>query len=115
MVKNIIKIEGLFIFLAGIYFYNMFSGNWILFMLLIFVPDISIVGFLKNKKLGTITYNLSHNYILAIILLLVGFILGKPILTSLGLIVFSHVGIDRFLGYGLKYPSSFKDTHIQRL
>ncbi len=33
----------------------------------------------------------------------------------LALILFAHIGIDRLLGFGLKYPSGFKDTHLQRL
>ena len=35
--------------------------------------------------------------------------------TQLALIWFLHIGADRLLGYGLKYPTSFKDTHLQRV
>jgi Domain of unknown function (DUF4260) len=26
-----------------------------------------------------------------------------------------HIGVDRMLGYGLKYPTAFKDTRLQRI
>jgi hypothetical protein len=26
-----------------------------------------------------------------------------------------RIGVDRALGYGRKYPSGFKDTHLQRV
>jgi hypothetical protein len=31
-----------------------------------------------------------------------------------GLIWTSHIGLDRLLGFGLKYPTRFNDTHLQR-
>jgi Domain of unknown function (DUF4260) len=27
----------------------------------------------------------------------------------------THIGVDRAIGYGLKYPTGFKDTHLQRV
>jgi hypothetical protein len=34
---------------------------------------------------------------------------------QLGLIWFAHIGVVRAIGYGLKYPTGFKDTHLQRV
>jgi len=34
---------------------------------------------------------------------------------QLALIWLVHIGADRLLGYGLKYPTAFKDTHLQRV
>ena len=31
------------------------------------------------------------------------------------LIWLAHIGFDRTLGYGLKCPTAFKDTHLQRV
>jgi hypothetical protein len=74
-----------------------------------------MLGYLKSKKLGTITYNLVHNYLLAIILIAIGVLWENVLLISLGLILSAHVGIDRLIGYGLKYPTHFKGTHLQKL
>lgn len=115
MVKNILKLEGLIIFFASIYFYYASEGSLILFLILILLPDISMVGYLANKRSGAITYNLVHNYILPIILIGYGMTTSNNIFWQLGWVLLAHVGIDRFLGFGLKYPSSFKDTHIQKV
>jgi hypothetical protein len=32
-----------------------------------------------------------------------------------GAVLVAHVGMDRAVGYGLKYPTHFKDTHLQRI
>ena len=33
----------------------------------------------------------------------------------LALIWLAHIGMDRTAGYGLKYPTEFKDTHMQHV
>ena len=115
MVKNILRLEGLVISLSAIYLYYGAAGNWIFFFIMLLVPDISMVGYLKNKKLGAITYNVVHNYILALILIFTSMLIENPWLFYFGLILTVHVGLDRFMGFGLKYPTNFKDTHIQKV
>lgn len=115
MVKKILHLEGLAVLVASLYFYNMLNGNWWLFALLLLTPDISMIGYLKDKKLGAITYNLGHNYLLGLPLIFGGIIFENQLLTQLGLIFTSHVGMDRMLGFGLKYASHFKDTHLQKV
>jgi hypothetical protein len=34
---------------------------------------------------------------------------------QLALIWLAHIGVDCSLGYGLKYPTRFHDTHLQRV
>ncbi len=115
MVKAIVRLEGLAVFLTSVLFYFLIDGNFFLFILLLFIPDISMIGYLRDKKLGSIAYNLMHNYVLALIGICLGALLAVPIFVYLGLILLAHVGIDRFFGFGLKYGSSFKATHIQKV
>lgn len=116
MVKLILHIEGLVMFLVALYFYQYFQGNWWLFILLLFTPDISMLGYLKDKRIGAIMYNLMHNYILAVLVVITGeFVFNNNLVTLLGIILVAHVGLDRFLGYGLKYPTDFKHTHLQKV
>jgi hypothetical protein len=115
MVNVITRIENLAVVFGVLYFYQQISGNWYLFFLFLLVPDISMIGYLINKKIGAITYNLVHNYILASLLIAIGFFANNITFHALGLILTAHVGIDRVLGFGLKYSSGFKDTHMQRL
>jgi hypothetical protein len=115
MVRKILHIEGLTIFLAAIYLYYLLSTNWILFVVLLLVPDISMIGYVKNTRLGAITYNLVHNYALALIVSALGVLIQNNLVTSSGMILLAHVGMDRLLGFGLKYPTNFKETHLQKV
>lgn len=113
--KLVLQIEGLAILLISLYFYSYQDFSWLLFLLLFFVPDSSMVGYLVNSHLGAKLYNLFHNYIIPIILILMGVALSINLLVLLGLIWTAHIGMDRMIGYGLKYPTGFKDTHLTRV
>ncbi|MGI8419378.1 MAG: DUF4260 domain-containing protein [Candidatus Levyibacteriota bacterium] len=115
MVKTILHIEGLIFFLLALFLYQQIYGNWWFFALFLFAPDISMVGYLKNNKIGALFYNLMHNYILAFALMGIGFWAKKVIVSELGIILLAHVSLDRLLGFGLKYTTDFKHTHLQKL
>jgi len=115
VVATLIRIEGLIIFLGALYFYHVLKASWWLFVILLLAPDLSMVGYFKDKETGALTYNLVHSFALAALLIGSGLFTGNALLTSLGLILTAHIGADRFLGFGLKYTTDFKDTHIQRL
>jgi hypothetical protein len=115
MIKPILRAEGLVVFVVCLFWYSNLNASWLLFILLWLVPDISMVGYLKDTKLGAIIYNLVHNYILALVVCAFGIFFGNNLIVSIGVIWVSHIGLDRFMGYGLKYPDSFKHTHIQQL
>lgn len=116
VVKYVLHLEGLIVLLGALYFYSQIQGNWWIFAALIFTPDIAMVGYLLNKRVGSYLYNVMHNYLLAVGIIAVGYFLYQNIfIVQLGIILVAHVGMDRFFGYGLKYPSGFKDTHMQRV
>jgi hypothetical protein len=93
----------------------MYGFSWRIFAFLFFVPDIFMCGYFINKKIGAITYNLSHNYVLPLILISVALYLTLNDFLMVGIIWVAHIGFDRMLGFGLKYPTGFRDTHLQRL
>ena len=109
-----LRLEGATFMLGGAVAYFALGGHWLLFALLLFVPDVSMLGYLFSKKLGAYVYNLFHSYTLPAALLAFGFFVGQP-LVSIALIWFAHIGMDRMIGYGLKYRSNFKDTHLSRV
>lgn len=115
MVRRILHIEGLAVFLTAVYLYYLLSADWLLFVVLLFTPDISMIGYVKNTRIGAITYNLVHNYALGLAVSLIGVLVSSNLTLSLGLILLAHVGLDRLLGFGLKYPTHFKETHLQKL
>ena len=82
--------------------------------MLLFVPDVSALGYVVNKRVGAVVYNIVHTYVLALIVLGIGYVSELPVMMMLGVIWVAHIGMDRMCGFGLKYPSAFQDTHMQR-
>jgi hypothetical protein len=74
-----------------------------------------MLGYLAGPRAGALIYNAAHSYVLALILTLAGHLTGSAATAAAGLIFIAHIGFDRALGYGLKYPSGFHDTHLGRL
>jgi hypothetical protein len=74
-----------------------------------------MVGYSVNSKVGTTVYNLGHTYVIPLAILLVAHVLDSAPLLGLSLIWIAHIGLDRLIGYGLKLPTGFKDTHLGRI
>jgi len=112
--KRLLHIEGAAVFLACLVIYGMQGFGWWLFFALFLVPDIFMLGYLAGVKLGTGLYNLFHTETLPVALGLAA-ILRRPSLLAVALIWLAHIGLDRMLGFGLKYPTRFNDTHLARV
>lgn len=106
------RIEAGAIFIASLYMYWYFDFNLIVFALLLFVFDIFMIGYLINPKVGAYIYNLGHSMIIPPILFATAYTSDTRLLIAISLIWFAHIGIDRGLGYGLKFTSGFKSTHL---
>jgi hypothetical protein len=85
------------------------------FAALFLAPDLTMLAYLGGPKTGAMVYNLAHTYALVASLALASFFLGSAVASALGLIWIAHIGLDRMLGYGLKYLSGFGDTHLGRI
>lgn len=99
---------------CGIYALTRYSlglSFWI-WLLLFFSPDIGMLGYLLNTRVGAFTYNVFHHKGLALIIAVSGFFSGQALLTATGLLLFSHSSFDRMMGYGLKYGDNFNHTHL---
>jgi hypothetical protein len=112
---TLLRVEGGVLLAIGATFYWVNGGSWVLFALLILAPDVSMLGYLFGPKVGAVTYNLFHTYALPASLATFGVLAGSPLAVSVALIWFAHIGMDRLVGYGLKYTSGFKDTHLNRV
>jgi hypothetical protein len=109
-----LRLEGLVALVIATYLYANEGGSWLLFGALFFVPDISFVGYLAGPRVGAMIYNVAHTYVSPLTLAAAVFVSGKSALL-LALVWAAHVGFDRALGYGLKYPTAFRDTHLGRI
>lgn len=98
---------------AALYYHLRLNG-W-LFLLLILVPDLSMVGYMKSPAVGGALYNFAHNYGVPLLVLTTGWALASEVLIVVGLIWLAHCGMDRAVGYGLKYPTHFQHTHLGKI
>jgi hypothetical protein len=109
-VRHWLRLEGLAISLLALLLYARADYSWWLFAALILLPDVSFAGYLAGARVGATIYNVCHSLVgpllLAATLLLTGLALAVP------LIWLVHIGVDRVVGYGLKYPTAFSDTHL---
>jgi Domain of unknown function (DUF4260) len=114
-VRNLLRLEALALFLAAIALYAHSGAGWKLFAILILVPDLSMAFYLGGPRIGALAYNAAHSTIGPIALAAASFFVPQPLLMPIALIWAAHVGIDRALGFGLKYPTAFGDTHLGRI
>jgi hypothetical protein len=114
-VRTWLRLEGLAAFAAGLALFGASGGNWLLVIPLLLLPDISAVGYLAGPRVGAFTYNVIHNWAPGLVVLALGAWLASPVMTIAGAVLIAHVGMDRAVGYGLKLPSSFQDTHLGRM
>jgi hypothetical protein len=94
---------------------RLYPHHWGIFAVLFLAPDISLLGYLRSaSKASAVFYNLVHSYVLPLALGLLAWKLDSGLTGQLALIWLAHISFDRCLGFGLKFPESFRVTHIQR-
>lgn len=111
----ILRAEQVALFLSGVVLWLANGGSPLLLVPALLLPDLSMIGYLRGPRLGSITYNAVHHLVLALALLGLGWWMGIGWLILAGALVLAHVGMDRALGYGLKLPTDFRDTHLGRI
>jgi hypothetical protein len=109
--RLILQAEGAALFAISLFAFHHTGTSWWLFAALILAPDIFMAGYLANPRLGAQLYNLAHTTTLPLIGLALSFATA-PAMLGVFLIWLAHIGLDRMLGYGLKYPDAFKHTHL---
>jgi hypothetical protein len=95
----LLRIEETVILAASLIAYQYLHQSWLLL----------------NPRVGAATYNFAHTLTIPVTLLVAGYLLHWHPAPPLAIIWVAHIAFDRLLGYGLKYPPSFKGTHIQEI
>ncbi len=112
-VRWILRFEGLCCLLVSIALYLHLKFSWATFAWWFLLPDIALLIYIiGNERIGAFAYNLTHSSVGPSITGFVGVALDQPMLWQISLIWFAHIGFDRALGYGLKFPMSFRVTHL---
>lgn len=115
MPRILLHLEGAAVFITALVLYAQSGLSWWWFILLLFAPDVSMIGYLRNETIGSLCYNVIHTYVLPVALGLIAWWLNFELGWQLAIIWLAHIGLDRFVGYGLKYPENFKTTHFSKV
>jgi hypothetical protein len=110
-----LRLEGLAVLAASAAAYLALGGPLVLLVPLLLAVDISMAGYLAGPRAGAVLYNLGHSMATGVLVAAGGWALGVTPLLLAGVVLLGHAGMDRLAGYGLKYPTSFADTHLGRI
>lgn len=114
-VNWLLRAEGLAIFAFALMAYNFLGYDWGFFILAFFVPDLALFAYFHNRTTGAVCYNITHSYILPLMLFAYGFMVSSSDADRIATVWIAHVGFDRALGFGLKYARGFRHTHFGKL
>ncbi len=114
-VALILKAEWAAILVASIIAYWLIDGSWLLFAVLLLAPDLAMLGYLAGSRVGAFAYNVAHLLIWPAALFVVAMLVPDGVWMELAIIWLAHIAMDRALGYGLKYATAFRDTHLGRI
>jgi hypothetical protein len=114
-VRAILRLEGLAVAALSAVLYARTGASWWLFAALWLAPDLSMLGYLAGPHWGARIYNAIHAYVTPATLAISALALRSPVLLPVALIWINHIGVDRLLGYGLKYSAGFEWTHLGRV
>jgi hypothetical protein len=113
--RLLLHTEGAAVAIAAVALYFYADYAWWLLVVLVLAPDLSLGGYVAGRRVGSAIYNAAHTYVPPVAVGAIGVIAGADVAVQLALIWITHIGVDRAIGYGLKYPTSFKETHLQRV
>jgi len=111
----LLRIEEAALLAAAIAVYAHFHFSWVLFGALFLAPDLFMLGYLGNPRMGAAIYNLGHFLPVPMSVFAAGYFAHRPLAKAIGILWAAHIAFDRMLGYGLKYPARFNDTHLQHI
>jgi hypothetical protein len=113
---HFLRWEGLVLFAASLAaFFAGLDEAWWLVPALLFLPDVAIAGYARSSRAGALAYDLAHSYPAPALVGALAVLSDSPVGQGVALIWFAHIGMDRALGYGLKYDTDFTDTHLGRI
>jgi hypothetical protein len=113
--RRLLRLEGAVLCIGALLAYSATDRTWWLVPLTLLAPDLTMIGYLGGTRLGAHLYNLGHSTPLAAAVVAIGWWQDKQLIVALGLVWLAHIGLDRLLGYGLKYGDQFQHTHLGRL
>ncbi|MGX7150113.1 DUF4260 domain-containing protein [Enterococcus ureasiticus] len=113
--KKILQLENGVLFLLASILFVYLGFSIFYFFIFLLLPDVTMIGYLRSPKFGAKLYNLGHNLVFPVLLIIIYIFTHEALLLPIAIVWCAHIFMDRMLSYGLKYPDEFKHTHIQNL
>jgi hypothetical protein len=110
--KTLLILEETALFIFCVFLFTKLHFAWWWFPALLLLPDIGMVGYIINPKIGAFTYNLLHHRLTAALVATYALTYGNNYWKLAAIILFAHISFDRIFGYGLKHTDSFHNTHL---
>jgi Domain of unknown function (DUF4260) len=113
-VRVLLQLESAAMLIVLLGAYQRQDAGWGLFAALFLVPDLAMLPYLRSKAAGAAAYNAAHSFVVPALLVGMAAVTDSAVVLSCATIWSAHIAFDRALGYGLKYPTGFNDTHLGR-
>lgn len=110
--EKTLKLEEIGCLALSIALFTTLDYPWWVYLALFLTPDLAMLGYVWNPKIGAFLYNVFHHKGLAVLFILVGVAFDEQVVTLTGSILLGHAAMDRIWGFGLKYSDSFQHTHL---
>ena len=76
--RRLLHLEGAAVLTVSLLSYHWSHGSWLQFALLFLLPDLSMLGYVANIRVGAITYNAVHTYVGPLVLAGYSFASNRP-------------------------------------
>lgn len=113
--RLLLHAEGAAVLLTAAFVYFRLGLPLWAFLVFLLAPDLSAIGYFFGPRVGSVSYNLAHIIVWPLLVGVAGWALGWVWTAPVALIWLAHIGLDRMVGYGLKYPDQFKQSHFDRV
>jgi Domain of unknown function (DUF4260) len=110
-----LQLEAAVVLIGALIAYSTTHQSWWLVPAGILLPDLVMAGYVAGTRIGAAIYNLAHATPLPAVLIGLGWWHHEPLVAASGLIWLAHIGLDRVMGYGLKYDDDFQHTHLGQI
>jgi hypothetical protein len=113
--RRLLQAEGVAVFAAALALYIDADFSILALALLFLAPDLAFIAFLIDPRAGAIVYDLVHVEVWPVLLGAYGALAGEQLAVQIALIWLAHLGLDRAVGYGLRYPDAPGESHLDRV
>jgi uncharacterized protein DUF4260 len=113
-VRALLRVEGAAVALAAAAIAWALGPSWWLVLLVLVMPELGIAAYAFGPRVGAAAYNALHSYAGPAALAALALGAGGSV-AAVAALWAVHIGFDRAVGYGPKYPSGFGDTHLGRV